>query len=184
VRLRPRTGGPGEGVPGGGPPAGGAQGGPPSLPGNSSAAGAGPAGAAVSKTLVAYLKAHQGKAAYLVAAVGSSTAGSIAVESEREAIDMGGFMGADPAPSLAKLRSFIDSGQLHYVLLSGGGGGAAGGIPDGRTSGGPGNSGSAASRHVISERDEWVEKHGTVVHVPGESSGGGGATLYYFAGGL
>ncbi len=137
--------------------------------------GAGP-GAGVSKTLVSYLKAHQGKAAYLVAAVGSSTAGPIALESGRNVIDMGGFMGADPAPSLSKLERFIDSGQLHYVLLSSSGGGA-GGAP-----GGPGGGTSTSSRAAISERDEWIEKHGTVVHVSGESSSAGGATLYYFAG--
>ncbi|MGA9313593.1 MAG: hypothetical protein WBV77_03075, partial [Solirubrobacteraceae bacterium] len=151
--------------------------------------GAGP-GANVSKTLISYLKAHQGKATYLVAAVGSSTAGPIALESGREVIDMGGFMGSDPAPSLAKLESFIDSGQLHYVLLSSGGsGGAAGARPGGVSGGtlgaragasGPGGEASAATRAAISERDEWIEKHGTVVHVPGESQGG--MTLYYFAG--
>lgn len=138
---------------------------------------------------MSYLKAHQGKATYMVAAVGSSTAGSLALASGRNTIDMGGFMGSDPAPSLAKLKSFIDSGQLHYVLLSGGGaGGGTGGASDARSSvggpgaGGPGGSTSASSRAAVSERDEWVEKHGTVVHVSGESSSAGGATLYYFAG--
>ncbi len=224
---------------GGQPPAGvgGASGVPPAgagrasgLAGGASAAGrglagvgSGPGGASVSRALVDYLKAHQGKAAYVVAAVGSGTAGAIATESGREAIDMGGFMGADPAPSLAKLRSFIDSGQLRYVLLSGGGSGSGAGGPGGSGAGGPGGSGaggpggsgaggpggsgaggpggsgaggpggsgaggpgggSAASRKAIAERDEWVEKHGTVVHVPGERSSAGGATLYYFAGGL
>jgi hypothetical protein len=141
----------------------------------------------VSKALISYLKAHQGKATYLVAAVGSSTAGPIALESGRNVIDMGGFMGADPAPSLAKLESFIDSGQLHYVLLSSssGFGGVAGNASRGRTgggSGGPGGGTSAATSKAISERDEWIEKHGTVVHVSGESSSAGGTTLYYFAG--
>jgi hypothetical protein len=158
--------------------------------------GAGP-GANVSKTLISYLKAHQGKATYLVAAVGSSTAGPIALESGRNVINMGGFMGSDPAPSLAKLKGFIDSGQLHYVLLSsssGGSGEAAGARTGGMSSGilgaragvgGPGGLGgdaSAATRAAISERDEWIEKHGTVVHVSGESSSAGGTTLYYFAG--
>jgi 4-amino-4-deoxy-L-arabinose transferase-like glycosyltransferase len=151
--------------------------------------GAGP-GANVSKTLISYLKAHQGKATYLVAAVGSSTAGPIALESGRNVIDMGGFMGSDPAPSLAKLKSFIDSGQLHYVLLSSSGsssgaagavGGRAVGAPGGRT-GGPGAGTSAATSKAIGERDEWIEKHGTVVHVSGESSSAAGMTLYYFAG--
>ncbi|HXP98854.1 MAG TPA: glycosyltransferase family 39 protein [Solirubrobacteraceae bacterium] len=220
VGLRPRAGGAAEGVPGGGAPAGGAQGGPPSLFGNSSAAGAsgappagalgasgasdrasgaatafagagagaGPGGAAVSKTLVSYLKAHQGKAAYLVAAVGSSTSGEIALQSGREAIDMGGFMGSDPAPSLAKLKSFIDSAQLHYVLLSRGSAAGAIGGRAGGTSGGPGAAGGApgstsvATSAAISARDAWIVAHGMVVHVPGESSTSGGTTLYYFAG--
>ncbi len=196
----PGGGAPGGGVPVGAPPAGTAAGAssPPSLFGNGSNAGSPPRargafgagaaaapGAGVSKALVSYLKAHQGKAEYLVAAVGSNTTGSIAVQSGREAIDMGGFMGSDPAPSLARLKSFIDSGQLHYVLLSSGGGGGAAGIPGGRTGGGrggPGGASSAASSKAVSERDEWIEKRGTVVHVPGESAGAGGMTLYYFAG--
>jgi 4-amino-4-deoxy-L-arabinose transferase-like glycosyltransferase len=183
------------GIPAGAPPAGGAVGtsGPSNLFGSGSNAGvavrgaagigAGP-GAEASKALVSYLEAHQGKAAYLVAAVGSSTAGSIALESGRNAIDMGGFMGSDPAPSLVKLKRFIDSGQLHYVLLSGGAGATAGafGGRSGGAPGGPGGGTSASSSAAISERDEWVEKHGTVVHMPGESSNAGGATLYYFAG--
>jgi 4-amino-4-deoxy-L-arabinose transferase-like glycosyltransferase len=153
--------------------------------------GAGP-GANVSKALISYLKTHQGKATYLVAAVGSSTAGPIALQSGRNVIDMGGFMGSDPAPSLAKLKRFIDSGQLHYVLLSSGSGGgtdgAAGapggralGAPGGRT-GGPGAGTSAATSKAISERDAWIEAHGTVVQVSGESPTAGGMTLYYFSG--
>jgi 4-amino-4-deoxy-L-arabinose transferase-like glycosyltransferase len=138
--------------------------------GAGSGIGAGPGGQ-VSKALVSYLKAHQGGATYLVAAVGSSTAGPIALESGRNVIDMGGFMGSDPAPSLAKLKSFIDSGELHYVLLSSGG-----------AAGGPGGDTSAATRAAISERDAWIEVHGTVVHVPGQSSSAAAMTLYYFSG--
>jgi len=166
------------------------------FPGVGGLAGAGPGagGGQVSKALVSYLKAHQGKAAYIVAAVGSGTAGSIALQSGREAIDMGGFMGSDPAPSLTKLKSFISSGQVHYVLLGGGGDAAAfGGAMDTRKvrggtaptqggagfRGGPGGSISAAGRASVQARDAWIEKHGTVVHASGASSGG--ATLYYFA---
>jgi 4-amino-4-deoxy-L-arabinose transferase-like glycosyltransferase len=153
--------------------------------------GAGP-GANVSKALISYLKAHQGKATYLVAAVGSNTAGPIALESGRNVIDMGGFMGSDPAPSLPKLKSFIDSGQLHYVLLSSGGAGGSTGALGGRAGGAPGGPGGAgggapgststATSAAISERDAWIEAHGTVVHLSGESSTTGGMTLYYFSG--
>jgi 4-amino-4-deoxy-L-arabinose transferase-like glycosyltransferase len=145
-------------------------------------AGIGPGGGEASKALISYLKAHQDGATYLVAAVGSSTAGQIALRSARNVIDMGGFMGSDPAPNLAKLESFISSGQLHYVLLSGTGrGGGPGGAGRGAP-GGPGGSASAASSAAISAREAWIASHGTVVRVPGESSSAGGLTLYYFAG--
>jgi 4-amino-4-deoxy-L-arabinose transferase-like glycosyltransferase len=200
VGLRhPGAGAPSGGVPGGAPPAAGeaGAGSPPNLFGTGARPGAGP-GANVSKALIFYLKAHQGKATYLVAAVGSATAGPIALESGRDVIDMGGFMGADPAPSLAELKSFVDSGRLHYVLLSGSGsGGGVGAFGNGTSgasggysgigergpgAGAPGGSTSAATRTAIGERDAWIEKHGIVVHVPGESSTAGGTTLYYFAG--
>ncbi len=93
------------------------------------------------------------------------------MESGREAIDMGGFMGSDPAPSLTELKSFIASGQLHYVLLSAAAGGGAGGGPGGGTS--------AESQAAVKARDAWIEAHGKLVHVSGASSGG--ASLYYFA---
>jgi 4-amino-4-deoxy-L-arabinose transferase-like glycosyltransferase len=190
--LRPPGAGvPGRSVPAGAPQAGIAGGF--SRAGGFAGVGLGVGGGQASKALVSYLKAHQGKAAYIVAAVGSSTAGSIALESGREAIDMGGFMGSDPAPSLAKLKSFIASGQLRYVLLSDTGVAASSGATGTQTARGgtaatrsgaglqvgPGGSTSAASRAAVQARDAWIEAHGTVVHVSGASSGG--ATLYYFA---
>ncbi len=101
--------------------------------------------------------------------VGSSVSGSIALQSNRNVIDIGGFMGSDPAPSLAKLRHFIATGQLHYILLDDGSlGGFPGGGPDGRDD-------------ATSAREAWIRSHGTVVHVAGQSLTGGGMTLYYFA---
>jgi 4-amino-4-deoxy-L-arabinose transferase-like glycosyltransferase len=191
VGLRPYAGdAPRGGVPEGAPPVGGgavAQGQPELFGGGSRATGgfsgatsgvppagalagaSGAGGGVVSKALVSYLRAHQGKATYMVAAVGSSTAGSIALQSDRNVIDMGGFMGSDPAPSLAQLKHFISSGELHYVLLSGA-------QQSGGQGGGPGASSSATQA-----RDAWIRSHGTVVHVSGVSSTGGGMTLYYFA---
>ena len=83
----------------------------------------------MSTALVTYLDAHQDGAKYLVAAVGSQTAGAMSLQTGKNVVDMGGFTGSDPAPTLAKLESLISSGQLHYVLLDGGtgGGGAAAG---------------------------------------------------------
>ena len=171
-------------------------------PGGSSTAPLhGPAGANVSSAVIKYLEAHQGSAEYMVAAVGSNTAGEIALQSGRNVIDMGGFMGADPAPTLAQVQHLIDTGQLHYILLGGSGGGAAGGssarfggnAPGSRSGGrlggnaaagapggGPGTTG--ASNAKVETRDRWIETHGTVVHIPGQSTSGAGAKLYHFAG--
>ncbi|HEV3322191.1 MAG TPA: glycosyltransferase family 39 protein [Solirubrobacteraceae bacterium] len=146
------------------------------------------AGANVSGAVIKYLEAHQDSAKYMVAAVGSNTAGAIALRSGRNVIDMGGFMGADPAPTLAQVEHLIDTGQLHYVLLGGQGGGPGGSIATGapggagpRVPGGGGPGGSGAGNATIETRDRWIEAHGTVVHVPGQSASGSGATLYHFA---
>ncbi len=212
--------GPGEAAPVGtrasGPPptafaggtarSGGLAGGPARHGGLAGAGGVAGAGSAnVSSAVLEYLEAHQGSAKYMVAAVGSNTAGAIALQSGRNVIDMGGFMGADPAPTLAQVQHLIDTGQLHYILLGRSGGGPGGGeVADGPSaavgnstaagrsgsglgggvtgspgSGGPG--GTDASNATVETRDRWIEAHGTVVHVPGQSTSGSGAALYYFA---
>jgi 4-amino-4-deoxy-L-arabinose transferase-like glycosyltransferase len=198
----------------GGPPPGfaaagaGFPGGGPGRAGTAPTAGGRPGGVGVSSAVVKYLESHQGTARYMVAAVGSSTAGAIALESGRNVIDMGGFMGADPAPTLAQIEHLIDTGQLHYILLGGqggapGGGGVRGGfggatgVPS--SAGGPGDAGvpgggagagsssgpkassPGGGSAAVETRDKWIEAHGTVVHVSGQSSSGAGATLYHFA---
>ncbi|HEY7890956.1 MAG TPA: glycosyltransferase family 39 protein [Solirubrobacteraceae bacterium] len=118
-------------------------------------------GGSVSAALVGYLKAHQGSARYIVAAVGSGTSAAIALQSGREAINMGGFMGSDPAPSLARLERLIASRQVRYVLLDSGAGAPF----------------QAHGGRQTDERDAWVRAHGSVVEVPGA---GQGLTLYRF----
>jgi hypothetical protein len=152
------------------------------------AAGAGGPGASVGTATIKYLEAHQGAAKYMVAAVGSNTAGTIALQSARNVIDMGGFMGANPAPTLAQVKRLIDTGQLHYILLGGVGGGpgsTSGNVPAGvggaSASVLPGGGGPDGTSAAIEVRDKWIESHGTVVTVPGEGASGSGATLYYFA---
>jgi 4-amino-4-deoxy-L-arabinose transferase-like glycosyltransferase len=176
-----RTGGPPPGAPqgasprafsapAGSPPSGiGAGAGALGARGTRSAGGA-PGGANVSQTLVKYLERHQGTSKYLLAAVGSSTAGTIAVQSGRNVIDMGGFTGSDPAPSLAKLKALVASGQLHYVLLDSGMGGGMG-----APGGGPGGSSAATQA-----RDAWIKSHGTLVKLAGQSATAG-ATLYHLS---
>ena len=135
---------------------------PSSARGGAPGAPAGPMGASVGKATIAYLEARQGSARYMLAAVGSTTAGAVALQSGRNVIDIGGFNGSDPSPSLSELEQFIESGQLHYVLL-----------PANRNAG----SRFALSSTATKERDSWIESHGTAVKVAGEA--GGGSTLYY-----
>jgi 4-amino-4-deoxy-L-arabinose transferase-like glycosyltransferase len=144
--------------PGSGPPAAGREA---ALRGAGGVPGGG-MGASVSKATISYLEAHQGSSSFMVAAVGSHTAADIALQSGRNVIDMGGFMGSDPSPSLSQLKQMVSSGQLHYVLLS-------------STRAGAGGIGFSSS--ATQARNSWIEGHGTVVKVAGETNTG--TTLYY-----
>jgi 4-amino-4-deoxy-L-arabinose transferase-like glycosyltransferase len=146
----------GRGLPGFGPP--------PGVGRSSSGRGAGPMGASVGKTTISYLETHQGSARYMVAAVGSTTAGAIALQSGRNVIDIGGFNGSDPSPSLSQLKQLIKGGQLHYVVLNANRNGA-----DRFT----------VSSSATRERDSWIESHGKAVKITGE--GNTGSTLYYLS---
>jgi 4-amino-4-deoxy-L-arabinose transferase-like glycosyltransferase len=198
-----QRGGPPQGPPNGTGFSGVGLGGPSSAPVRGAGGAAGAPGANVSSAVIKYLEAHQGSAKYMVAAVGSNTAGAIALQSGRNVIDMGGFMGADPAPTLTQVQHLIDTGQLHYVLLGGSGGSFGGGGPGaglggnaaasrtgselggssaaagGPSGGGPGATG--ASNATVETRDRWIETHGTVVHVAGQSTSTANTKLYYFA---
>jgi hypothetical protein len=71
-------------------------------------------------------------------------------------VTIGGFNGADPAPTVAQLQRMVARGELRYVLLGGGG------------------FGGRAGRGGSSAIQAWVQQHGTAV--TGVSTGG--ATLY------
>ncbi len=143
------------GGPGGGArPAGAGTGGPPSS--SSGAALRGPGGGgSLSATTLAYLKAHQGSAKYLVAATGSQTTAGIILATGKAVVTIGGFNGQDPAPTVSQLAAMVARGELRYVLVSGGG------------MGGPGGSSSSALT-------TWVKQHGTAVKGAGVTEG----TLY------
>ncbi len=102
-----------------------------------------PAGTA-DPALVGYLERHRGGAKYLVAATGSMAAAPIGLASRAPVITIGGFMGADPAPSVAQLQAYVRAGQLRYVLLGGGGFGPGGVVPEGLVAAAGGALGRAA----------------------------------------
>ncbi|MER5445159.1 glycosyltransferase family 39 protein [Streptomyces sp. NPDC002764] len=98
-------------------------------------------GGEVSSAMITYLEKHQDGATWLVAVATDQTASSIILESGQPVISMGGWSGSDNAMTLAKLKSLVKSGKLHYIVVSGQGGGQG----------------------TDSEISTWVKKHGTAV---------------------
>jgi hypothetical protein len=83
-------------------------------------------GAGTTDALVAWLVAHRGGATWLVAVSSANQAGPLQLASGVPVMAMGGFMGTDPAPTLAQLQAEVRDGRLRYVLLGGPGGGPGG----------------------------------------------------------
>ncbi|WP_344401915.1 ArnT family glycosyltransferase [Streptomyces longisporus] len=146
----PNTGGGMGGGPGGAPSRSGSKrsGNPPS--GSGSPAGqsmgqppsgmGGGMGGQVGSAMITYLKKHQDGASWLVAVATDQTASSIILESGQPVISMGGWSGSDNAMTLARLKSLVTSGELHYIVVSSNGG-----------------------QSTNSEIATWVKKHGTAV---------------------
>ncbi|WP_406441856.1 glycosyltransferase family 39 protein [Streptomyces sp. NBC_00631] len=102
--------------------------------------GGGMGGTQVSSAMITYLKKHQDGATWLVAVATDQTASSIILESGQPVISMGGWSGSDDAMTLAKLKSLVKAGKLHYIVVS--------------SDGGQGTDSGIAT---------WVKKHGTAV---------------------
>jgi len=97
-------------------------------------------GTQVSSAMITYLKKHQDGATWLLAVSTDQTASSIILESGQPVISMGGWSGSDNAMTLAKLKSLVKSGKLHYIIVS--------------SDGGQGTNSAIAT---------WVKAHGTAV---------------------
>ncbi|WP_406006185.1 glycosyltransferase family 39 protein [Streptomyces sp. NBC_00637] len=94
----------------------------------------------VSSAMITYLKKNQDGASWLVAVATDQTASSIILESGEPVISMGGWSGSDDAMTLAKLKSLVKAGKLHYIVV--------------------GDSGQGSSNSEIST---WVKANGTAV---------------------
>ncbi|MGW0870431.1 glycosyltransferase family 39 protein [Streptomyces sp. NPDC002740] len=97
-------------------------------------------GSQVSSAMITYLKKNQDGADWLVAVATDQTASSIILESGEPVISMGGWSGSDNAMTLAKLKSLVKAGKLHYIVVS--------------------DSGQGSSNSEIST---WVKANGTAV---------------------
>jgi 4-amino-4-deoxy-L-arabinose transferase-like glycosyltransferase len=116
---------------------------------------AGGAGTRVSAALTTLLQTTHTR--WAAAAIGSQTAGPLELASGRAVMSIGGFNGADPAPTLAQFEADVRAGLIGYFVVDGGrAGGGLGGPP-----GGPAGSAITA----------WVEQHFTATTV--------GATTVY-----
>ncbi|MFF2514185.1 ArnT family glycosyltransferase [Streptomyces sp. NPDC058086] len=110
-------------------------------------------GTQVSSEMITYLKKHQDGATWLLAVATDQTASSIILESGQPVISMGGWSGSDNAMTLAKLKSLVKSGKLHYIIVS-----------------------SDNGQGTNSEIATWVKAHGTAVKSSAYSSGSSSAT--------
>ncbi|MEV5903768.1 glycosyltransferase family 39 protein [Streptomyces sp. NPDC052127] len=97
-------------------------------------------GTQVSSAMITYLTKNQDGADWLVAVATDQTASSIILESGEPVISMGGWSGSDNAMTLAKLKSLVKAGKLHYIVV--------------------GDSGQGSSNSEIST---WVKANGTAV---------------------
>jgi 4-amino-4-deoxy-L-arabinose transferase-like glycosyltransferase len=112
----PRPGGiPGrDGPPDGLPGPGAAEGGQPIRPPGSPRGGS----ASVNSALVTLLK--QSDTTWAAATTGAQTAAPLEIASGKAVIAIGGFSGADPAPTLTQFQHYVAAGQVRYFIEAGG----------------------------------------------------------------
>ena len=105
--------------------------------------------------LVRFLVANRHGETWLVAVSSANQAGPIQLASGVPVMAMGGFMGSDPAPTLAELQADVRAGRLRYVLLGGPGGGPGGFF------------GGDGVGNVAAERTQWVRSACTPIAADG-----------------
>jgi 4-amino-4-deoxy-L-arabinose transferase-like glycosyltransferase len=119
------------------------------------------------RKILSYAEHHAAGARITLAVEGGANAASgFILGSNDTVIGMGGFMGSDPAPTVDQLATWVQHGELRFVLAGGGrdGGGPPG--AGGNTAGTPQGSGSASgpaggsdTLGVAAQRDQWVRQH-------------------------
>lgn len=84
-------------------------------------------GASASQKVVAVLASNAAAYTWVAAAVGSNNAASYQLASGFPVMAIGGFNGSDPSPTLAKFKSLVSAGEIHYFVGSGSVGRSSGG---------------------------------------------------------
>jgi 4-amino-4-deoxy-L-arabinose transferase-like glycosyltransferase len=116
-----------------------------------------------------YVSAHRDGAGYLLAVGSWEEAGQYILATGQEVMDLGGFSGSVPSPTLAQVKNLVQTGQLKFFLVSGSGGGAGFGAGGGES--------------TATAIDSWVSSACTAVPAKDYSSGtataaAGTGTLY------
>jgi hypothetical protein len=93
------------------------------------------------------LETNAGQYTWVGATIDANSAAGYQLATALPIMDIGGFNGTDPAPTLAQFEQYVAQGRIHYFLGSGG-----------RPGGGSGTSGAIA---------QWVEQHFTSTTVDG-----------------
>ncbi|HET9253961.1 MAG TPA: hypothetical protein VFO16_02020 [Pseudonocardiaceae bacterium] len=129
-------------------------------------------GASTNTALITLLKSTH--TTWSAATQTSSAAASLELASGTPVIGIGGFMGSDPAPTLAQFTSYVATGQVRYFIaggMFGRRGGGPGGLPGDRAGQGPGRPGGPGGfgRGSGSEISQWVEQHFTASTVGGQT---------------
>ncbi|MEU6132859.1 glycosyltransferase family 39 protein [Saccharopolyspora sp. NPDC047091] len=121
----------------------------------------------VSDEVVRYLTDHHQGETWLVAVVGAMVAAPIILDTGEPVMAVGGYNGNDPAPTVDRLRTYVEEGRLRFVWTNG--------------SSGVRSTGEDVDTRVVDESMAWVAAHCTAVD-PADyggtaaTTGTGGAT--------
>ncbi|MBE6184474.1 MAG: glycosyltransferase family 39 protein [Bacillus sp. (in: Bacteria)] len=76
-----------------------------------------------SKTIVKLLKQHASKYTWVAATVSAQSSASYQLATDKAIMDIGGFTGSDPAPTLSEFKKYVKQGKIHYFISNGRGSG-------------------------------------------------------------
>ncbi|MCM2532358.1 glycosyltransferase [Neobacillus pocheonensis] len=113
------------------------------------------------------LQQDASKYTWVAATVGSQSSAPYQLATGDPIMDIGGFTGSDPTPTLAQFKQYVSEGKIHYLINSGRGfdrmggnvaNGNTGGETNGSTSGGNFRNGpmGGGSNSVITN---WVQNN-------------------------
>ena len=71
------------------------------------------------KNIVKLLKQNASKYTWVAATVGSQSSAPYQLATGEPVMDIGGFTGSDPSPTLAQFKQYVSEGKIHYYISGG-----------------------------------------------------------------